>query len=206
VGDLHCEKSAKMLSLKKHLFNPLSCTDLDIFLRYKKDFPLPKCFNKVKRIQRRCRCFKDLEVFYNQANPLMFVCRMTDVLKDFERQFQKHDNLSLLQGDDHSGRASNENIRNLIKYHTTTLEYFRDFLNGQYNKLMQLESFKGSKIKKFLRTIDFIKMQVGKCLVQLRQTPQHPDSKSLKIYQDLTLFSHLHTLNVFKHFILSCKF
>lgn len=191
--------------MKKHLFNPWRCSDLDIFLRYKKDFPLPKCFNKLKRVRRKCRCFKDLEVFYNPTNPLMFVCRMNDVLKDFDKQFQKHANLSLIEGDVESGKTDSENIRNLIKYHTTTLEYFSEFLNEQYSKLMLLETFKVARIKRFSKTIDFIKMQVEKCVTQLKQTPQ-TDSKSLKICQDLALFSHLHTLNIFKRFILSCNF
>lgn len=190
--------------MKKHLFNPLSCTDLDIFLRYKKDFPLPKCFSRLKRSQGKCRCFKDLEVLYNPANPLSFICRMTDVLKNFDRQFQKHDNLCLIKGDINAGKASNTNISNMIKYHSCTLEYFRDFLTAQCDKLALSETFTVSKSRRFLKAIDFVKMQVRKCLVQLKQTPQEAGSNSPKIYQDLVLFSHLHTLNMFKRFILSC--
>lgn len=189
--------------MKKHLFNPLSCTDLDIFLRYKKGFPLPKCFSKLKRSRRKCRCFKDLEVLYNPANPLSFICRMTNVLKNFDKQFQKHDNLTLVEGDANAGKASSSNIRNMIKYHSCTLEYFRDFLIAQFDKLAMSETFEVSKSRKFLKAIDFVKMQVKKCLVQLKQTPQEADSQSPKIYQDLVLFSHLHTLNMFKRFILS---
>lgn len=192
--------------MKKHLFNPLSCSDLDIFLRYKKSFSLPRCFSKVKRVRRKCRCFKDLEVTYNPSSPLTFVCRMIDVLKDFDKQFQKHDNLSLIEGDVNSGKASNENVMNLIRYHCTSLEYFRDFLFDQHGKLVLLKTFKSSELKRFFKIIDFIKMQVRKCLIQLKQTPKQTNSMSLKIYQDLVLFSHLHTLNIFKRFILSCKF
>jgi hypothetical protein len=130
---------------------------------------------------------------------------MVDVLKNFDCQFQKHANLSLIEGDVDSGKTDSENIRNLIKYHATTLEYFRDFLIEQQGKLLLQETFKVSRLRRFSRTIDFIKMQVGKCITQLKQT-QQANSKSLKIYQDLALFSHLHTLNIFKRFILSCSF
>lgn len=174
-------------------------------MRYKKGFSLPKCFSKQKRYRRKCRCFKNWEVLYNPANSLSFICRMTNILKNFDSQFQKHDNLYQIEGEMNAGKASNSNIRNMIKYHSCTLEYFRDFLIAQYDKLALSETFEVSKSMRFLQSIAFVRMQVKKCLVQLKQTPQEAESNSPKIYQDLVLFSHLHTPNMFKHFILDLE-
>lgn len=68
--------------MKRFLFKPYNCTDFDIFFRYNSKLKLPRCFRKLKGVQKRCRCFKELEVFYNAANPLAYVCRMKRILKN----------------------------------------------------------------------------------------------------------------------------
>lgn len=209
VGALYCNQQDKMLPVKRFLFKPYNCTDFDIFFRYNSKLKLPRCFRKLKGVQKRCRCFKELEVFYNAANPLAYVCRMKRILKNFHSEFQKHDNLASILADKSFGLTKTENVINLAKYHTQTLEHFAAFLN-EHHEGLKLElhlqgDVKPSHFRRVSKTIDFVTNQVSKCSNQLMQIISRKEPETPKIYQDLVLFSHLHTLQMFKHFILSCR-
>jgi hypothetical protein len=197
-----------MLPIRKFLFKPYTCTDFDIFFRYNRNLHLPRCFRRLKGVQKRCRCFKELEVLYNPDNPLVYVCRMIKVLKDFRREFQKHENLAMILADRKFGFTETSNVTSLIKYHAQTLEYFGAFLK-EHHEALKLElhpqsSIKPAHFRRVSKTVDFVSNQVAKCVSQLEQTFPHKEPSTPKIYQDLVLLSHLHSLQIFKRFILSC--
>lgn len=198
-----------MFPLSKLLFDPHNCTDLEIFLHYNRTLRLPKCYQKLRNRQKRCRCFRNLEVTYKPSDPLPYICQMMRILKQYRSLFAKHDNLAMMQASPDFGQTRTENVLNLVRFHTQTLNYFGSYLQNYFEKLKsELDHDGGSKIKslhfkKVSKIFDFVTKQANKSMLQLEQASATSKEMIPTVYQELALFSHLHTLQMFKTFIFS---
>ena len=185
-------------------FSPYKASDIEIFHYYNKKFRLPRCYDKQRAVRKKCSCFRDALITYNPANPLMYVCKMIKTLKEFNREFEKHENLIIIQAGEGQGCSDTSALIDLIKYHAQTIEYFGQFLKNYCSNIQA--GFSDSKtpcMRALSRAMDFVANQASKCSEQLTQTYKFKKKSVSKIYQDLALFSHIHTLIMFKRFLVS---
>lgn len=178
-------------------FRRFHCTDLEIYMQYNKQFLLPRCF----RLNKDCKCFKDKFVEFNSKDPLSYILKLKKVLKVYHRQLELHNNAILLKKNLECNHFKPADVVQSIKHHFSTLEFFHSIMETNYARIKEVD-VPMREIKKLRKYLAFVRHQVDKCQNQMKELRKlRSDFKVQKIYNELILFSHIHSLNMFERFI-----
>lgn len=167
-----------------------------IFLKYNKNFTLPKCANG------KCSCFSTTEkiVICRLDEPLSYIVQVQSVLKRYKKKYDEHYSLACLRLCDVS-KVEGSVLLDINRDHFATLSIFQDYLVKLHEKSHNLT---GAPYLQYLRSIQkraiYVKRQM-KVLISLFKEI-HDNTMYPKMRFDLLIYFHLHTTVKFKKAII----
>lgn len=184
----------------KSSFDPFETSDYLIFRKYNSNFSLPRCYPKEK-----CLCFKFKLVFYDYKQPIFYIRKLKKIVKNFHKNIEEHNNVHVFKSDPRANTSTIKNVIKSISCHIKTLKIF-SIIFDQYENQTKKKSRKKNLLflRKFSPFSHFINKSLMKCKKQKKALLEKIRKQEMtipKLFLDLTIYSHYHTLTMFEIFV-----
>jgi len=180
-------------SKKTKKFNPFVNTNTDIFIRYNKQFFIPKCVKSGKK----CKCFPKKRVVFSFFHPLSYTQFLKSYLKKNLKEIEKHNNFLVVSLNFKANLTIKKNVKDSLRDHLKTIEIFRDFV---------FYSEGGMSRKNKKKYLIYLKNQFRKCSDysnDIHIKNYYENSSIIMLY--MSLYSHYHTIKLFENFVSKIK-
>ena len=180
----------KMVSLALYKkFNPFYSNPIDVFVKYNKQFSLPKCL--LQNI--KCKCYskrKEIEIdFYY---PMIFIKKYKQKVRKNILMLEKHNNSKIINYNNYANFVSEKLVLNSLKDHVDILSKFLTFISSSQTKSKKFMHYIHNQVKYnrkyfFLSEKNFLKNK--------RKTHVH------YITLNVSYYNTYHTLKMFELYV-----
>jgi hypothetical protein len=116
-------------------FNPFYSNPIDVFVKYNKQFSLPKCL--LQNI--KCKCYskrKEIEIdFYY---PMIFIKKYKRKVRKNILMLEKHNNSKIINSNNYANFVSEKLVLNSLKDHVDILSKFLTFISSSQKNLKSI--------------------------------------------------------------------
>lgn len=175
-------------------FNPFGNNFFDVFLNYKKNFNLPKCF----KLKKKCKCFsKRKEIEFSFDYPMSFIQIHKHHISKNIFALEKHNNLKILLLHKSSNIVQRKEIKMSMLNHFETLDIFSKFIVSVEKRIPNYRRIKFQK---------FIRQRKNFCENYLTSIKNENSVNSCPlIVLSISFYNHYHTLKMFESFVNKLK-